>query len=128
MSNYKDNLFLGADGNLFDMARRLRRHETKAEKFLWSKLCNKQLGVKFRRQHPLYTYVVDFYCHTHRLIIEVDGAIHNTKEANFDDSVRSHAFEEFKIEMIRFTNDEVLFHIENVLKKIKFYLNNFRGN
>jgi len=126
MSGYKDNLFLGADGNLFNMARRLRHHETKAEKLLWSKLCNKQLGVKFRRQHPLYSYVVDFYCHSHGLIIEVDGLIHNTKEANFDDRVRSQAFKEFKIEILRFTNDEVLFDIENVLQKIRLHLNNFQ--
>lgn len=109
MSGYKDNLFLGADGNLFNMARRLRHHETKAEKLLWSKLCNKQLGVKFRRQHPLYSYVVDFYCHSHGLIIEVDGLIHNAKEA-------------------RFTNDEVLFDTENVLQKIRLHLNNFQGS
>ena len=128
MSNYKDNLFLGADGNLFDIARRLRRHETKAEKFLWSKLGNKQLGVKFRRQHPLYTYIVDFYCHSHRLVVEIDGPVHNTKDANFDNSVRSQDFKEYKIEIIRFTNDDVLSDIETVLQKIRFHLNNFRGH
>ena len=73
MKDYKDKLFLGANKFLFDMAGQLRRDETKAEKLLWSKLRNKQLGVKFRRQHPLYSYIVDFYCHSHRLVIEVDG-------------------------------------------------------
>jgi len=117
-------LFLGATGHLFEMAKRLRLNETEAEKLLWSKLCNKQLGVKFRRQHPLYEYVVDFYCHSHRLIIEVDGPIHSTKEANYDDNVRSQAFKEFKIEIMRFTNDEVLLDIENVTEKIIDHLNN----
>ena len=117
-------MFLGATGHLFEMAKRLRLNETEAEKLLWSKLCNKQLGVKFRRQHPLYEYVVDFYCHSHRLIIEVDGPIHSTKEANYDDNVRSQAFKEFKIEIMRFTNDEVLLDIENVTEKIIDHLNN----
>jgi cyclase len=117
-------LFLGADGYLFEMARRLRKNETEAEKLLWSKLSHKQIGVKFRRQHPLYDYVVDFYCHSHRLVIEVDGPIHNKEAANFDNSVRSEAFKEFKIKVIRFTNNEVLLDIENVLDKIRAQVNN----
>ena len=80
---------------------------------------HKQLAVKFRRQHPLYEYVVDFYCHSHRLVIEVDGPVHNIEGANFNDSIRSEAFKEFKIEIIRFTNNEVLFDIENVDRKNK---------
>ena len=123
MKDYKRDLFLGADGYLFEMARLLRRHETEAEKLLWSKISHKQIGVKFRRQHPLYEYVVDFYCHSHRLVIEVDGPIHNMEGANFNDSVCSEAFKEFKIEIIRFTNDEVLLAIEEVIEKIRIHLN-----
>ena len=124
MKDYKRDLFLGADKYLFEMARLLRRKETEAEKLLWSKLCRKQIGAKFRRQHPLYEYVVDFYCHSHRLVIEVDGPIHNIEGANFDDSVRSEAFKEFKIEIIRFTNNEVLLDIDNVIERIRVHLNN----
>jgi imidazole glycerol-phosphate synthase subunit HisF len=119
MKDYKDKLFLGANKFLFDMAGQHRRNATAAEKLLWSKLCNKQLGVKFRRQHPLYAYIVDFYCHSHRLIIEVDGLVHNTEEAKLNDSIRSQAFEENKIKIIRFTNDEVFSDLENVLEKIR---------
>ena len=126
MKDYKRDLFLGADGYLFEMARLLRRSETEAEKLLWSKLCAKQLGVKFRRQHPLYEYVVDFYCHSHRLVIEVDGPIHIMEGVNFDDNVRSQAFKEFKIEIIRFTNTEVLLDIDNVIERIRVHLNKHR--
>ena len=119
MKDYRHDLFLGADGHLFEIAKQLRRDETKAEKLLWSRLRNKQLGVKFRRQHPLYYYVVDFYCHSHRLVVEIDGPIHDTVESIFDDNVRSQGFREFNIGIIRFTNDEVLFDVESVLRKIK---------
>lgn len=118
-------MFLGAGGHLFEMARMLRRYETQAEKFLWSRLCSNQLGVKFRRQHPIYDYIADFYCHSRGLVVEVDGPVHNHKEAQFDDSVRSKAFEEFNIEVIRFTNDEVLLDIEEVIRKIKYHLDKY---
>ena len=120
--NYRDKLFLGADGYLFGFARKLRGRETEAEKLLWSRLSRKQLGVKFRRQHPLHSYIVDFYCHSHKLVIEIDGPNHSTKASNFNDRIRSEAFTEFKIEVIRFTNDDVLFDIENVIRKINAYL------
>jgi cyclase len=122
MKDYKRDLFLGADGYMFEMARLLRRNETEAEKLLWSKISHKQIGVKFRRQHPLYEYVVDFYCHSHRLVIEVDGPVHKMEGVNFDDSVRSEAFKEFKIEIIRFTNDEILLEIEKVIERIRVHL------
>ena len=125
MRDRKHDMFLGADGRLFEFARALRLHETEAEKLLWSRLCNNQLGVKFRRQHPIYAYVVDFYCHSCRLVIEVDGLVHCTEDAEFNDSIRTKAFTEFNIEVIRFTNEEVLFHIETVLDKVRLSLKKF---
>jgi len=125
MGKNKQDMFLGARGHLFQMARKLRRRETQAEKVLWSKVCSNQLGAKFRRQHPLYDYVVDFYCHSHALVIEVDGPVHDNSEAKFNDSVRSKALEKFNVEVMRFTNDEVLLDIEEVMRKIKCYLDNY---
>jgi len=119
-------MFLGAGQHLFEMARILRRQETEAEKYLWSRICAIKLGVKFRRQHPIYDYVVDFYCHSHRLVIEVDGSLHNSKEASFDDGVRSKAFKEFNITVMRFTNNDVLFAIEEVLREITCYLDEYQ--
>ena len=118
----KPDMFLGASPYLFENAKRLRSQETEAEKFLWSKLSNKQLGVKFRRQHPIYSYVADFYCHAYKLVIEVDGPIHNSAENIAYDKIRTQAFQEFIIEVIRFTNDEVLKNMDIVLQKIRDYL------
>src|SRR5688572_21693504 len=125
MKKNKHDMFLGAGGHLFEMARKLRRQETQAEKLLWSNVCSNQLGAKFRRQHPLYDYVVDTYCHSHDLVIEVDGLVHDNNEAKFNDSVRSKAFEEFNIKVMRFTNDEVLLDVEAVKQKIKSYLDKY---
>ena len=127
MKKVKYDMFLGAGGHLFEMARTLRRQETEAERVLWTKLCKQQPGVKFRRQHPIYNYIADFYCHSHRLVIEVDGPVHNTTEAKFDDSLRTKAFEEFGITVIRFTNEEVLHDVEEVIRKIKWHLDNYQN-
>ena len=97
----------------------LRNQETPAEKVLWSKLCRKQLGVKFRRQHPIHSYIVDFYCHSAKLVIEIDGPIHDTKESQTNDKVRTQGLQEFAIEVVRFTNDEVLKNVDKVVKKIR---------
>jgi imidazole glycerol-phosphate synthase subunit HisF len=116
-------MYLGASAALFGAAKQLRQSETAAEKFLWSRLSRNQLGVNFRRQHPIYTYVADFYCHSHRLIVEVDGPIHDTEENRFYDFQRTAGFDEFNIELIRFTNEEVMNDIEDVLRRILKCLN-----
>jgi len=62
-------------------ARQLRKQATTAEKILWKHLRNRRLnGIKFRCQHPLGRYIVDFYCPTHRLVVEIDGEIHSYQE------------------------------------------------
>jgi very-short-patch-repair endonuclease len=79
----------------------------------------KKLGVKFRRQHPIKKYIVDFYCHAGSLIIELDGGIHNSKSQREYDENREFELIEFGLEIIRFTNDEVLHNLPEVLEKIK---------
>jgi cyclase len=61
---------------------------TSAEMVLWEKLSGSQLGAKFRRQHPIGLYIADFYCHKYRLIVEVDGSIHNQPEIAEHDKTR----------------------------------------
>ena len=63
------------------LARQLRRRPTPPEALLWRRVCGKQLGVRVRRQHPLYPFVVDFYVASYRLVVEIDGAIHAELEA-----------------------------------------------
>lgn len=79
--DYKDNLTWAAKPDIFSKAKELRKSMTIAEKILWKHLRNNKLnGLKFRRQHPLDIFIADFYCHPKRLIIELDGGIHDTLE------------------------------------------------
>lgn len=70
-------MFLGADRLIFQNAYALRGSMTDAETLLWGYLKGSQLGAKFRRQHPIGIYIADFYCHQRKLIIELDGSVHN---------------------------------------------------
>lgn len=69
-------MFFGANKIIFNNARELRNKETDAEKLLWGYLNGNQLGCRFRRQHPISNYIADFYCHQHKLVVELDGEIH----------------------------------------------------
>jgi very-short-patch-repair endonuclease len=98
-------------------AKKLRWQMTPAETKLWDRLKNKQLhGLKFRRQHPLHHFILDFYCHAHRLVVEVDGGIH-ASQRDYDEA-RSEWLSQRGFRVIRFTNEEVLNDIEGVLGRI----------
>ena len=100
-----------------DLRRQKRKNPTPAEKLLWLHLRNNQLdGLKFRRQHPFDRYVVDFYCHAKRLIVEVDGPIHERQIE--DDQMRQSELEAAGYYFLRFTNDEVLYSIGKVIARI----------
>jgi very-short-patch-repair endonuclease len=96
-----------------------RKRETDAEKLLWSKLRGKQFyGYKFRRQHPISQFIVDFYCHELKLIIEVDGKIHNKAENKEYDETRTAELEKYELKILRLTNKEVEKNMEQVLHTI----------
>ena len=98
-------------------ARRMRREPTTAEKHLWQKLRRRQIGgYKFRRQHPIGHYIVDFYCAETRLIVEVDGDIHAHQEAK--DTERTADLEAQGFRVIRFWNRQVLQEMNHVLEMI----------
>ena len=119
----EQEMFYGAKPQIFEKARELRRSSTLAEKSLWKHMRNKKLSDSaFRRQHPIDIYIVDFYCHQQKLVIEVDGEIHNSKFAKERDEGRTAEIEQFGIKVIRFTNEEILENIEQVLKIIKSHL------
>lgn len=115
-------MFHKATPLIFERAKELRDRMTKAENALWNRLSNKQLGVKFRRQHPLSTYIVDFYCHKLKLVIEVDGGIHDLEEIKLVDKERENRLKELGLTVIRFTNDDVLYRIENVIERIRTFI------
>jgi len=113
-----DNLFYGASQEIRSRAKVLRKEITIAEKLLWNKLRNKQLeGLKFRRQHPIDIFIADFYCHEKKLIVEVDGEIHKYQK-EYDEG-RTSELEAYGVTVIRFTNDEVINNIKQVIKRIK---------
>ena len=91
---------------LFQMAREHRNNSTPAEEILWNYLKTKPFGIKFRRQHPYSIYILDFYCHSLKLVIEVDGSIHNLKEIKNNDIERQRLLEKDGLRVVRFTNDE----------------------
>ena len=118
--NYDDGMWKGAPSDSFSKAQFLRRNETKAEKLLWEKLRNNQLGgLKFRRQHPVNIYIADFYCHKFKLIIELDGDYHNQEEQKQKDEVRTEVLRLNDLKIIRFKNEEVEQDINQVLTTIK---------
>ena len=95
----------------------LRKNPTNAEKILWDKLRREELGYKFRRQHSIGGYILDFYCVTKRLAIELDGSIHNVRKQ--DDKVRDAYFAELGIKTLRFKNEEVEKRLNETLKIIQ---------
>ncbi|MDR7209738.1 class I tRNA ligase family protein [Flavobacterium piscis] len=105
---------------LVNNARENRKNSTEAEDILWQEVRNSNLGYKIRRQHYIGNFIVDFVCLEKKLIIEVDGGYHDTKEQIELDELRTLELEQKHIfKVIRFTNEEVLKDIESVLSKIK---------
>ena len=104
---------------LLEKARQLRRESTSAEVILWSCVRNRQLnGFKFRRQHNLGQFIVDFYCHNAQLIIEIDGSIHQTPDQIQRDQQRDHWILQRGFKILRFTNSQVQRNLPQVLLKI----------
>ncbi|MBU6955031.1 endonuclease domain-containing protein [Hahella sp. HN01] len=97
----------------------LRNNLTDPEKRLWQKLRGSQLGVKFRRQHGIGHYIADFYCASCSLVIEVDGDSHYTPDALEYDRERNNYMQSLGIDVIRFSNEEVMKNIDGVLQAIQ---------
>ena len=103
------------------IARRLRTNQTHAEKRLWSRLRAKQIdGVRFRRQVPFDKYIVDFYCHSARLVVEIDRGQH--AERAEEDAARTRHLEELGFSVIRFWNSDISENLEGVLERIREHL------
>lgn len=110
-----------AKARIFRYAKNLRLKMTEAESILWERLRKKQLkGYRFRRQHPISNYIVDFYCHALRLVIEVDGGYHSEPEQQALDLARTKDLENLGLQVIRFSNQEVFEDMEGVMAKILF--------
>jgi very-short-patch-repair endonuclease len=102
---------------LVTRSRVLRRALTPAEKRLWFDFL-RHLPAKFTRQKPLGDYIADFYCASHRLVVEVDGDSHFTADGAKRDSVRDAALRHMGLNIVRFTNDDVMRRFEAVCLEI----------
>jgi len=112
--------YFGASPETLKVAGNLRRELTPAEKILWIQLRNKQLlGFRFRRQHPIGGFVVDFFCYEAMLVIELDGEVHDTSYQQERDRERTNILKNFGIIEVRFRNEEIMNDLDHVLAKIK---------
>lgn len=111
--------FLYNNKILRDRRRDLRNNQTEEEKIIWAKLKNSQFkGLKFVRQYSVGPYILDFYCPTLRLAIELDGNQHKDKENQLYDKDRNEYLETIDIKTIRFWNHDITKNISGVLEKI----------
>jgi very-short-patch-repair endonuclease len=102
---------------LTDRARLLRKHKTYAETLFWEAVRGKRfLGLKFVRQKPLIHFIADFYCARLKLVIEIDGDVHD--EAKEYDRARTDELEQFGITVIRYSNDDIISNLNSVLDNL----------
>lgn len=101
-----------------EFARELRQPQTPAEATLWRHLRNRNLKFKFRRQHPIDFFIIDFYCAEAKLLIEIDGETHLATEQMEYDQARTEYLEELGYKVIRFTNNDVRYNINEVVSEI----------
>lgn len=113
---------------LKEFARKLRNNSTKAEIRLWQHLKRDQLrGYDFHRQKPIDSFIVDFFCNKLKLAIEVDGFSHQLEEVIIKDEIKEKRLNELCIHVLRFSDEEVMNDIENVLRVIEGYIDEFES-
>lgn len=106
-------------GLLKEFAHENRRNPTKEESILWAFLQHRQLGVRFRRQHIIGQFIVDFCCLSVKLVIEVDGGYHQLPGQQFSDEERAAWLQSQGFTVIRFTNDQILSDPDAVARAIQ---------
>ena len=103
--------------------RELRKRQTKHEDILWQLIRNRKLGVKFRRQYSMGSYILDFFCPEIKLVIEVDGVNHDLKDSIMYDKERTQYLEILGCQILRFKNKELEENSQEVLLKMKGFIN-----
>ena len=105
-----------------------REKSTRAESILWEALRNRKIGYKFRRQHIIETFIVDFVCLTEKVTVEVDGDYHNDSERINKDLERTKCLISLGYSEIRFTNEMVIDNLNKVLEEIKNFISSKKNN
>lgn len=107
------------DPQLLEFAKNMRHNATDAEYLMWQLLRNKRfMNLKFRRQHVIKPYIVDFYCHEIGLVIELDGSQHNTEDGKEYDAERTQFLEALGLNVVRYWNHDVLSQTDVVLEDL----------
>ena len=109
-------------GLLKEFAKKNRQKPTEAEAILWEFIRDRQLGQPFRRQHIIGEFIADFVCIPSKLVIELDGGYHQLPQQQFSDEQRQQWLEAQGFTVIRFSNEEVIEDIDNVIETIEQYL------
>ena len=113
-------MFYNAKPIIFERAKAMRENMTDAEEAVWKLLKSKNmLGLRFKPQHPIDIFIADFYCHQLKLVIEIDGGIHKSKEQKEYDIGRTAELEQWGIKVIRFSNEEVENNIHQIKNEIE---------
>jgi cyclase len=112
-------MFYESSPIIFANAKRLRNEPTASEIIFWGLLKQHFADFRFKRQHLVSQYIADFYCHKLRLVVEIDGGIHLSKDAIKNDKLRDEFMNSLNLKIIRFTNDEVCKNGEEVVKKLR---------
>lgn len=115
-------MFAGGRKHTVEVAASLHKHQTPAEKILWEYLQRKPMDHKCRRQHVYAIWILDFYCHTLKLAIEVDGSIRNLKDIKNTDERRQKEIEMPGLTFFRFTNNDVEYRLGEVKQKIENFI------
>jgi very-short-patch-repair endonuclease len=116
------------DCNLKELARKLRNDSTLGEILLWNYLKGKQMmGYDFHRQKPLLKYIADFFCSELNLVIEIDGDSHQNEIQQLKDEAKEYDLSKYNITVLRFFESEVRRDIDNVLRTIQFYIEDFES-
>jgi len=110
-------MMLAYNTKLKDRSRELRNQSTLSEVLLWNEIKAKKLGFQFFRQKPIGNYIVDFYCPKLKLIIEIDGSSHNSKQEY--DKLRDEYFNEIKLRLLKFLDGDVKNNLDGVVRAIR---------
>ena len=117
MDEEKDYGFTGYNRKLLENARELRKNMTPQEYKLWH-IYLKNYPIKFYRQRIIDSYIVDFYCSRAKLVIEIDGSQHYTKDGMEYDEIRTSVLEKYDLEVLRFSNDDINKNLTGVCLEI----------
>jgi very-short-patch-repair endonuclease len=125
----KRSMFYGASPSIFEKAKMLRLNMTLHEKLLWEELRgNKVMGLRFKAQHPIDTFIADFYCHSIKLALEIDGESHNSEDQIEYDKNRNVIMNNLGITVLRFKNTQIENDINRVINTIQKECNDLLNN